>query len=434
VHLSPGLRLLRILACRSGLSRCMIAGVRRSGRRADDVMKQQFLVILNLSLVSALVILGFAVISPVLPQYALSFSVPVALTGWAVSAYALARLLMDLPAGILADRFGRKRNMIAGLLLVIVSSALSGFAPTFAWLVIGRVVQGLGSAFYMTSATAWVAQVSAGEYRGRFMSLYSGLVFAGTAFGPTIGGYSAAHFGLNGPFFVYGGLAVLSLWATALLKEPEAKTNARRVSLTGVKTVLTNGPFLLVTSAVLALFFLRAGVRSTLVPLYASLNLGFSEQEIGLLLTVPAIVTTLVTIPAGWLSDRIGRRTPIRTCLFLSAVSVVLIPLLGTTAGALFAVMAFYGLATGLQGSIAAWPADVAPHEQLGTAMGVYRVVGDIGFFFGPITVTYIAGATGSGIVPTLPFVVPAVFALIVGVVLRWARDPVGERRRTTTA
>jgi MFS family permease len=397
-------------------------------------MRQRFFVILNLSLVSALVILGFAVISPVLPQYALSFSVSLAMTGWAVSAYALARLVMDLPAGILADRLGRKRNMIFGLVLVIVSSVLSGFASTYVWLIIGRVVQGLGSALYMTSATTWVAQISAGEYRGRFMSLYSGLVFAGTAFGPTIGGYSAAQFGLNGPFFVYGGLAALSLVATAFLKEPArsgSASNLARVSVSDVKAILTNGPFLLVNSAVLALFFLRAGVRSTLVPLFASLNLGLNEQAIGLLLTVPAVVTTLVTLPAGWLSDRIGRRIPIMSCLFLSAVSVVLIPLLGTSVGALFALMAFYGLATGLQGSIAAWPADVAPKERLGTAMGFYRVIGDVGFVFGPITVTYIAGASGGETVPTLPFIVPAILALIVGVALRWAKDPAAHRQPT---
>ena len=401
----------------------------------DVIMRQRFFVILNLSFVSALVILGFAIISPVLPQYALSFSVSLAMTGWAVSAYALARLVMDLPAGILGDRFGRKRNMIFGLALVIVSSVFSGFAPTFAWLIIGRVVQGLGSAFYMTSATAWVAQTSAGEYRGRFMSLYSGLVFAGTAFGPAIGGYSAAYLGLSGPFFIYGGLATLSLAATLLLKEPiRSSSSLPRVSFSDIRAILTNGPFLLVNSAVFALFFLRAGVRSTLVPLFASLNLGLNGQEIGLLLTVPAIVTTLVTLPAGWLSDRIGRRIPIMSCLFLSAVSVVLIPLLGKSVGALFVVMAFYGFATGLQGSIAAWPADVAPKERLGTAMGLYRSIGDVGFVFGPITVTYIAGAAGGETVPALPFIVPAILALIVGIALRWAKDPAAHRQPANAA
>ena len=392
-------------------------------------MRQRVLVILNLSLVSGLVILGFSVISPVLPQYALSFSVSVAMTGWAVSAYALARMLMDLPAGILADRFGRKRNMVLGLVLVVVSSVLSGFAPSYGWLIVGRVVQGLGSALYMTAATTWVAQISAGEYRGRFMSLYSGLVFAGTAFGPTIGGYAAARYGLSGPFFIYGGITALSLLATSILKEPDRSASSRtRVSLSDVRAIMTNRSFLLVNCAVLTLFFLRAGVRSTLVPLYASLNLGLREHEIGLLLTVPAVATSLISVPSGWLSDRIGRKIPIMACLFLSAIAVVLIPLVGTRVGPLFAVMAFYGLATGMQGAISAWPADIAPSEKLGTAMGFYRVVGDTGFVLGPITVAYIAQTGGGAFVPTLPFVVPAALALVGGIALRWADDPAVRR------
>src|SRR4030065_1893769 len=130
-------------------------------------MKQRLFEILNLSLVSGLVILGMSIISPVLPQYALSFSIPVALVGWAVSAFALARLVMDIPAGFLADRFGRKRNMILGLVLIIVSSIAAGTAEDYAWLIFARVVEGLGSALYITSATTRGAQGTAGEPRGR---------------------------------------------------------------------------------------------------------------------------------------------------------------------------------------------------------------------------------------------------------------------------
>ena len=177
-------------------------------------MKQRLLVILNLSLVSGFVVLGISIISPVLPQYALSFSIPVALVGWAVSAFALARVVMDIPAGFLADRFGRKRNMVFGLILIILSSIAAGTANNYAWLISARIVQGIGSALYVTSATTWVAQVTIGEARGRYMSLYSGLIFAGASFGPTIGGYSAVHFGLRAPFFAYALFALIGLIAT----------------------------------------------------------------------------------------------------------------------------------------------------------------------------------------------------------------------------
>jgi DHA1 family multidrug resistance protein-like MFS transporter len=392
-------------------------------------MKQRLFVILNLSLVSGFVILGISIISPVLPQYALSFSIPVALVGWAISAFALARLVMDIPAGFLADRFGRKRNMIFGLVLIVLSSIAAGTANNYAWLISARIVAGIGSALYVTSATTWVAQVTAGESRGRYMSLYSGLIFAGTAFGPTIGGYTAAHFGLRAPFFAYAVFGLAGLIATLPLKETADSSQATqsKMSMKDVLSVLSNGPFMLVNCTVLALFFLRAGVRSTLVPLYTSLNLGLSEERIGILLTVAAIVTAACTFPSGWLSDRVGRKRPIMACLFLSAISVLLVSLQHSFAG-LTGVMAFYGLATGLQGSIAAWPADVAPKDRLGTSMGVYRVMGDIGMVLGPITVTYIAGSISQSTVTLTPFLVPAVLCFVVGVLMIWAKDPAAKK------
>jgi DHA1 family multidrug resistance protein-like MFS transporter len=394
-------------------------------------MKEQLPVILNLSLVSGLVILGVSIVSPVLPQYALSFSIPFSLTGWAISAFALARMVTDVPAGFLADRFGRKRNMLLGLILIVGSSIIAGTAVSFDWLIFGRVIEGLGSALYITSATTWVAQLSSGEHRGRLMSIYSGVIITGTSFGPTIGGFAAIHFGLNSPFFVYAGVAVLGLLATIPLKEPPRDDVHRgpEVSLRDVPAILTNGPFIMVNFSVLATFFLRASVRATLVPLYASLNLGLSEEKIGLILTVAAIMTALVAFPAGWLSDKVGRKVPILACLFLSAVSVCLIPL-QSGAGGLTAALAFYGLAAGLQGSIAAWPADVAPRDKLGTSMGIYRVIGDIGMVLGPITVTYVTEYAGHNVVTLTPFLVPAALALVVGVMLIWANDPVGRRLR----
>jgi MFS family permease len=191
--------------------------------------------------------------------------------------------------------------------------------------------------------------------------------------------------------------------------------------------VLSNGPFMLVNCTVLALFFLRAGVRSTLVPLYAHLNLGLSEERIGILLTVAAVATAVCTFPSGWLSDKVGRKRPMMACLFLSGIAVLLIPSQGSSAG-LMGIMAFYGLATGLQGSIAAWPADVAPKGRLGTSMGVYRIMGDIGMVLGPITASYVADYTGDLTITFMPFLAPALLSFVVGVLMIWARDPAARR------
>jgi len=316
--------------------------------------------------------------------------------------------------------------MVLGLILIIVSAIGAGLADTFDWLILARVVGGVGSALYMTAGITWVAQVTAGKNRGRYMSMYTGLVLAGTIFGPTIGGYAAARFGLNAPFFAWAVLGVAGLIATIPLKEP-ADSSQAAIHIEDVVSVFKNRPFMLVNCAVLALFFLRIGVRSTLVPLYASLNLGLSEDRIGILLTVAAVATVACTFPAGWLSDRVGRKRPVMACLFLSGIVVLFIPSQGNLTD-LMIVMAFYGLASGLQGSMAAWPADVAPKGKLGTSMGVYRVMGDAGMFFGPITVSYIADYTGDLTVTFAPFLAPAILVFVVGVLMIWARDPARHR------
>jgi len=396
-------------------------------------LKKHLLSIMNLSAVSGLTILGFSIIAPVLPQYALSFSVPVELTGWAISAFAVARLVLNLPGGMLADRYGRKPLMILGLVLIIVSSLMTGAATSFNWLVFGRVVQGAGSALYITAATTWVAQISSGVYRGRILSLYSGLIFAATSLGPTIGGFSAAHFGLSAPFFVYGGCAFLGLLATIPLKEARVTESEQtsRTRLADIPKIFLNLPFLLVNTSVFAVFFLRGGVRSTLFPLYAHLNLAMSEEQIGLLLTATAVTSSVMSFPSGWLSDRIGRKKPMIACMLLSSAAILLMP--GQhNAGGLLVVMLFYGFASGLQGSVAAWPADVAPKELLGTAMGAYRVIGDAGMVIGPIAATYLVGAGGGETVRFLPFLMPAALLVFVGIILIWARDPAAAMRATS--
>jgi MFS family permease len=261
------------------------------------------------------------------------------------------------------------------------------------------------------------------------MSLYSGLVFAGTAFGPTVGGYVAARFGLSAPFFAYAIFGLAGLIATLPLKEEADSTQTARseTHLMDVVSVLSNGQFMLVNTAVLASFFLATGVRATLVPLYASLNLGLPEERIGILLTVAAAGTAISIFPSGWLSDRVGRKIPMMACLFLTGIAALLIPLQQSLAG-LTGVVAFYGLAMGLHGSIAAWPADVAPKEKLGTSMGVYRVMGDIGMVLGPISVTYVADYTGNSTVTFIPFLVPAVICFVVGLLMIKARDPADRR------
>ncbi len=398
--------------------------------------------VLNLSLVTFLILLGLSMVSPILPTYAESFQVSYTLVGFVVSSFALTRMILDMPAGLLSRRFDKKKIMISGLLLLSVSSVLAGLAPNYITLVIARMIEGAGSALYVTTATVFLAQISGEEKRGQWMSLYMGMLLLGAIFGPTFGGILADTYDIRAPFFAYAIITGLAVIPTLTLPK---LTNSGNVSssfelreiLRDMRQVLSNPSFLLVTFAVFTLFLLRTGVRSTLVPLFAANNLGMDSSSIGLVLTIGGITTALTITPMGSISDRIGRKIPLLLCLVLTAGITLLIPF-SANLFTLSIAVAIYGAVIGLQGPSAAYVTDVSPQDKLEVSMGLYRMLSDFGFVVGPlllgfladITATPVVGETHSGLIGIFPFMVASIILMIAFFVLLRADDPVKDKKK----
>ena len=396
--------------------------------------------VLNLSLVTFLILLGLSMVSPILPTYAESFQVSYTLVGFVVSSFAVTRMVLDMPAGLLSRRFDKKKIMISGLVLLSVSSVLAGLAPNYITLVIARMIEGAGSALYVTTATVFLAQISGEEKRGQWMSLYMGMLLLGAIFGPTFGGIIADIYDIRAPFFAYAiitGVAVLPTLALPKLTNSGNGSLALEPKeiLRDMRQVLSNPSFLLVTFAVFTMFLLRTGVRSTLVPLFAANNLGMDSISIGLVLTIGGITTALTITPMGSISDRIGRKIPLALCLVLTAVITLLIPF-STDLFTLSIAIAIYGAVIGLSGPSAAYVTDLSPQDKLEISMGLYRTISDSGFVVGPlllgfladITATPVAGATHSGLIGMFPFVVASIILIVAFFVLLRADDPVKDR------
>ena len=398
--------------------------------------------VLNLSLVTFLILLGLSMVSPILPTYAESFQVSYTLVGFVVSSFAVTRMILDMPAGLLSRRFDKKKIMISGLLLLSVSSVLAGMAPNYIILVIARMIEGAGSALYVTTATVFLAQISGEEKRGQWMSLYMGMLLLGAIFGPTFGGILADTYDIRAPFFGYAIITGLAVIPTLTLPK---LTNSGNVSssfelgeiLRDMRQVLSSPSFLLVTFAVFTMFLLRTGVRSTLVPLFAANNLGMDSISIGLILTIGGITTALTITPMGSISDRIGRKIPLALCLVLTAGITLVIPF-STDLFTLSIAVAIYGAFIGLQGPSAAYVTDVSPPDKLEISMGLYRMITDFGFVVGPlllgfladITATPVPGESHSGLIGIFPFIVASIILMIAFLVLLKADDPVKERIR----
>ncbi|MFW9866025.1 MAG: MFS transporter [Candidatus Thorarchaeota archaeon] len=256
----------------------------------------------------------------------------------------------------------------------------------------------------------------------------------GSIFGPGFGGFIANIYGINAPFFAYAIVSAIGIVPTLILpivnNSNDKKINSQELYRQTWNS-LRDSNFIPILPAIFSLFFIRTGVRSTLVPLFSGNNLSLNEFDIGIILTLAAIATTVTMLPIGIISDKIGRRTPLLLSLILSAPISLWIPF---TSNLLYIslVMFMYGSILGLSGPIAAYVTDIAPKDKLEIYMGVYRTIGDIGFVLGPLLMGFIVDLTetnimrgGSiiGLVGWPPFAVAAAIMIVTGLFLLKAPD-----------
>ena len=159
---------------------------------------------------TVLVMSGQGVISPVLPLFARSFGASAASVGLTLSAFAVARLLLNVPLGMASDRYGRRPLLIAGPLVTGIGMIGSGFAGGIPDLLLWRLIAGAGSAMYMTGAQVYLVDISTEHNRARILGATQGALLVGVSIGPGLGGVLAEAFGFRLPFIAVGGAALLT--------------------------------------------------------------------------------------------------------------------------------------------------------------------------------------------------------------------------------
>ncbi len=386
-------------------------------RRPAILADRSFLVALVIAVVVAL---GFGVIVPVLPLFARSFGVGLFAVTVVVSAFAGVRLLSNVYAGSLADRIGVRRAVGFGALIVAASSLLTAFAPTYAALVVFRGVGGFGSALFFTALLALVVRTVAPGERGRAVGLLQGAFLFGITVGPGVGGVLAEPLGLRLPFVVYavfcgsaGLVALRFLPPVSRGDEPAAPDTVRvddQVAAAppraprGLAQTWRAGRALCRDPAFVAALVMMAasrwaatGVRFSLVPVFAVEVVGTSRVLLGAALVVAAVTQLLVLWPAGKVADTVGRRT-LGAPAYLLFAGISALFAVSTTVPAFLAVMAAYGIGTGLTSiTPPAVVADVVPAEQTGVGVGVLNTAGDLGSVLGPLLSGLLAQELGYG-------------------------------------
>lgn len=354
---------------------------------------------------TGVVMLGQGVISPVLPLYAKDFGVGAAMVGASIAVFGFGRILLNVPAGILADRVGRKLLLAGGPAITAAGYLLCGIAGDIWQLLAYRFIAGAGSAIFMTGAITLVTDISTPENRGRMLSLYQGSLLAGVSLGPAVGGLTAELAGLRAPFFLVAVLAAAcTLWALRGVPETRAlAVEARAGSATpavpasrALRALVTSAGFTLVSLVTFGVFFTRTGSRQTILPLLGEERLGLTAGSLGGIFAMMALVNLTLIGPAGAWADRFGRKLVIVPSAFVAAGALALFALTDTLALFLVAAVVL-ALGTGVIGPApAAYAADVIPDHARGLGMGLYRTYSDVGFVVGPPLLGWIADATGA--------------------------------------
>ena len=358
--------------------------------------------VLMITVSTVLVMSGQGIVTPVLPLFARSFGATTAAVGMTLTVFALARLLLNVPLGIFADRFGRRALLVAGPGVGALGMIGSGLARDIPELLVWRFVAGAGSAMYMTAAEIYLADVSTPANRARVMGTNHAALLVGVTIGPGLGGLLAELYGYRVPFHVVGlgsGLAALYGWLRlpetrpAFARRPETEPGPAR----GWLKLLGSRDYLAVSAVTFSVFLSRAGGRMTLMPLLAVAAHGYSVANVGAIFSAMAAVNLVGIVPASILADRLGRKWAIVPSSALIAASFVLMATSTSHAGFLISA-ALLAAGTSVVGAApAAYTADISPTELRGPSMGLYRSAGDAGFVLGPVLLGALADATSIG-------------------------------------
>jgi MFS family permease len=266
----------------------------------------------SVALSTVLSSLATSIANVALPTFVDVFHVSIQQAQWVVLSYLIAVTALVVSVGRMGDVIGRRRLLLAGVLVFTAASALCGLAPTFAWLVVARALQGAGAAVMMSLAIAFVEDIVPRSATGSAMGLLGTMSAIGTALGPSLGGVLISTFGWQATFLVCVPLGILT-FALSMTYLPADELSARsRAGRSGVHATLSVARGLLrdtaLSGALATNVLVMTVLMTTLVvgPFYLTQALHLEPAVVGAVMAAGPIVAALTGVPAGRAVDRLG--------------------------------------------------------------------------------------------------------------------------------
>lgn len=376
----------------------------RNGQRTPMALSRERRVILIwMCVLIAVNQFGFGSIVPIIALYAETFGVSQTAIGLTIAVYGLARFLVNVPAGHIADAFGRRAALAAGGATTVLGTVLCATAPNYPTFLIARFIAGAGAAAVLTGGQIVLADISSPHNRGRVMAIYQGVFLFSVGAGALPGGLLATHFGLASPFWANAALAaVVTTLAWLAVPETRARRRPRAAGETApsssrpsfaaqLRALAAIDGFILICLVSFAAFFARTGALFNVVPLLAEGEIGLAPDQIGIGLAMISIVGLLLSYPSGALVDRFGRKAVIVPATVLSGAGMLAFVVAADYASFLLAC-ALWSAASGVSSAApAAYAADISPTGMTAATLGTYRMIADFGYVAGPLALGVIS-------------------------------------------
>ena len=329
---------------------------------------------------------GAHIVATNLPSYAEVVGVGAFTIGLLIAVYDFAELFAKPAAGFVADRYGMKRMLLAGLVVFIFGSALFLIIPPGLLLLV-RFVQGLGAAALSTISITLVARYFVNA-RGRAFGIYNAIKGAGYVIAPAAGGFLTHRYGFRMIFIVSGAVGLLALALSLFLPGDRGAGDTLGddddVSFAQFLTIFRDRR-LLPIYAVIVINMFMVGILFGFLPVYLH-GLGYTARQSGTVLSVCTAAYLLIQPLAGMLADRWDSRTTVMAGLLLAALAVLTVTF---TSGALLigvVVLAGVGVGTVWTNSDALIAALATP-AKLGASVGAAQSFKEFGDMVGPLLV-----------------------------------------------
>ncbi|HKO87159.1 MAG TPA: MFS transporter [Burkholderiales bacterium] len=333
------------------------------------------------------------------------------LIGWALGIYNLTQGCLQIPFGMAADRFGRKRVILLGLLIFAVGSVIAAIGENI-WVVIaGRAIQGAGA--ISAAVMALAADLTREEQRTKTMAVIGasiGLMFALCLISSPL---LYQWVGLDGIFILTGLLALAAIVVLYRIvpAEPPAQSAHADLSKAGFMAVLRNVELLRLNFGIFALHVAQMSMF-VVVPTMLLKGAGVPLSQQSWMVYLPVVLLSFVLMmPPLLMAERRGRAKR----LFIGSIALLFIAQIGYASGvtSIYAhvglLLAFFVAFNILEASLPSLVSRVAPAASRGTAFGVYNTTQNLGLALGGVLGGWLTANFG----PQAVFILAGALALL---------------------